>query len=554
MPNQASSADVLIVGAGPVGLTLAATLAQRGLNCRLIDKAPAPSDKSKALVVWSRSLELLDNLGLAETFISAGLKIRGASIYGEGQRRAHIEIAGADSPFGFPLMIPQSETERLLTKHLSRQGVTIERQIELTAFHEDVDQVACTLRHADGHEETCTVPWLIGCDGAHSTVRHALGLPFTGAAEPNDWILADVHVSGPIEPDEVTVYRHEKGVLAFFPIAPPRFRVIADIGLAKTAIAPPNPTLTEVQAMVGERGPGSLILSEPVWLSGFRINERKVSDYRRGRVMLAGDAAHIHSPAGGQGMNTGMQDAFNLAWKLALVHRGSGRPDVLLDSYSRERSAIGDQVLRGASMLTLLATLRNPVAQFVRDHVAGVLTSFSFVQDKIRNAMCELSINYRHGPLAAEDWPWLGGGVAAGDRLPDAPLTSTHGGEQTTLFAALRGTRHNLLLFPCSSDRGTISRLIQIAEQTRQTYPNVFAIHLVLSSNDATTAASEIASANIAVWHDVDGRVHQQLGATDRALLIIRPDGYIGYRGQPADSAKLFQYLDRYLVRRSSYH
>src|SRR5262249_50043210 len=150
----------------------------------------------------------------------------------------------------------------------------------------------------------------------------------------------------------------------------------------------------------------------------------------------------IHSPAGGQGMNTGMQDSFNLAWKLALVHRGLGQAGPLLDSYSVERSAIGDQVLRGAGMVTLMATLRNPVAQFMRNHIAGVVTSFGFVQDKIKNAISELSINYRHGPLSAEDWPRRGGGLPAGDRLPDAPLTCVKSGAATTLYAAIRGNTH----------------------------------------------------------------------------------------------------------------
>jgi 2-polyprenyl-6-methoxyphenol hydroxylase-like FAD-dependent oxidoreductase len=529
---------VLVVGAGPVGLTLAAALTRYGIPCRIIDKAPAPTDKSKALVVWSRTLELLDGLGLAESFVQAGRKAHGASVYSDGKRIAHIEIAGVASPFGFPLIIPQSETERLLGEHLARLGVTVERRVELISFTERADSVAGALRQADGREGPFEAAWVIGCDGAHSTVRHTLGMEFTGHAEPNDWFLADVHVKGPLLADEISIFWHRQGVLAIFPITPGRFRVIADLGAAE-AEHRPDPTLADVQAKVDERGPGGLTLSDPVWVANFRINARKVSEYRRGRMMLAGDAAHIHSPAGGQGMNTGMQDAFNLAWKLALVEKGQGQADALLDSYSAERSAVGDQVLRGAERLTMVATLRNPIAQFLRNHLAPIVTSFGLVQDKIKNAMCELSINYRHGPLSAQDWPWSAGGAAAGDRLPDAPLVV--GGSRSTLFAAIRDGRHALILFPHGS--GAIPQLLKIAEEAHHAFPDVFSPHLILRADDTPVAA------DVPVWLDVAGKAHLQLGVTDRALILVRPDGYIGYRCQPPDAGKLSKYLGRYLVR-----
>ncbi|MFT3881466.1 MAG: FAD-dependent monooxygenase [Gemmatales bacterium] len=473
--------DVLVVGAGPVGLTMAAALTHHGLKCRLIDKAAEPTDKSKALVVWSRTLELLDNLDLATTFVQTGMKIDGASIYGSGKRLVHLAISGLNSPFGFPLMIPQNETERLLTEHLVKQGVTVERQVELLSFTEQHDSLVGKLRHPDGQEESFTVPWLIGCDGAHSTVRHTLGMQFTGHAEPNDWMLADVHIDGTISTTEISVFWHEKGVLVFFPITKDRFRVIADLGMAG-AERPADPSLAEVQAKVDERGPGGLKLVDPIWLASFRINERKVTDYRKGRVMLAGDAAHIHSPAGGQGMNTGMQDAFNLAWKLALIHRGQGQETPLLDSYSQERSTIGDQVLRAAERVTQMATLRNPVAQFLRNHIACVVSSFGLVQDKIKNALCELSINYRHSALSVEDWPMGRGGEAAGDRLGDAPLLSAQNAKPTTLFRVIHDTRHALLLLPSVNDQDTVAALLKIAKEAEQAYPNVLSTNLIVKT------------------------------------------------------------------------
>jgi 2-polyprenyl-6-methoxyphenol hydroxylase-like FAD-dependent oxidoreductase len=551
MPER--TVDVLVVGAGPVGLTMAAALHHYGLTCRIVDKAAVASDKSKALVVWSRTLELLDNLHLADTFVKTGLKATGASVYSGGKRISHVTIAGVQSPFGYPLMIPQNETERLLAAHLTQQGIRIERSVELTSFREEADAVACTLRHTggdpDGQEESLRVPWLIGCDGAHSAVRHGLNLPFVGDPEPNDWLLADVHIEGPIAKDEISVFWHRQGVLVYFPITRDRCRIIADIGTAK-GDKPPDPTLAEVQAVVDERGPGGLTLSDPVWLAGFRINERKVTDYRRGRVMLAGDAAHIHSPAGGQGMNTGMQDAFNLAWKLALANRGRGKIDALLNSYSVERSAVGDQVLHAAGRMTVVATLRNPVAQYLRNHVAGVAMSFGFVQDKFKNALCELSINYRHSPLSQDDWLGHGGELAAGDRMPDAPLAPATGGAPTSLFAVLRGTRHNLLLFPGPHGRASLAPLLEIAERVERDFPDLFAAHRILTAG-ASQLDPSATPANIAAWLDVEGQLQQQIAADDRAVIVVRPDGYIGYRGQPADAARLEQYLDRYLVRKT---
>ena len=547
------SVDALIVGAGPVGLTMAAALTRHGLVCRIVDKAPAPTDKSKALVVWCRTLELLDQLDLARTFVEAGHPISGGSMYADGQRLVHLALTSGDSPYGFPLMIPQSETERLLAEHLARRGVTVERQVELTSLDAGPDGVACALRHLDGREESCRAPWLIGCDGAHSAVRHALGIPFTGEAEPNDWMLADVHVEGPLAADEVSIFWHASGVLAFFPITRDRFRMIADIGVSTDGANRPDPTLADAQARADERGPGGLTLTHPVWLANFRINERKVQDYRRGRVMLAGDAAHIHSPAGGQGMNTGMQDAFNLGWKLALVQRGLGQAEPLLQSYSAERSAVGDQVLQNAARFTTLATLKSPAAQWMRNHLAPIAGSFQFVRDRIRDEWLELSINYRHSPLSTEHWPARAGGPAAGDRLPDAPLTAPDG-RQTTLFAAIRGgrstvpspPRHALLLLPGVGDAGRTSALLDVAAGASRNFPDAVSAHLIAPAGAAAPRADTSA---LARWVDADGRAHRTLGATNRALLLVRPDGYVGYRGQPADSDALAAHMDRYLVR-----
>ncbi|PXW51291.1 FAD-dependent monooxygenase [Methylobacterium sp. B4] len=392
--------DVLIVGAGPVGLTMGAELVRYGVGVRLIDRAPHATETSKALVVWSRTLELMDRMGCTQAFVDAGLRAPGASIRSGGKVLGNPRFADIASAYNFALMIPQRETERLLAAHLRSFGVEVERQVELVGFDEAADGVEVCLRHANGREETLRTPWLIGCDGAHSTVRHGLGLAFEGAAQGDDWLLADVRLDGSSAPppDEIATYLHRDGPFVIFPIPSGRARVVATVGRTDAAHPRPDPTLDDVQALIDQRA-GGFCASDPVWLTNFRINERKVAEYRHGRVFLAGDAAHIHSPAGGQGMNTGMQDAVNLAWKLAMVVHGQAGTS-LLDSYSPERSAVGDLVLRNAGRLTDMATLSNPAAQAARNLALRFLLGLHTVRDRMATQMSEIEIAYANSPLS----------------------------------------------------------------------------------------------------------------------------------------------------------
>lgn len=395
---MAARIQALVVGAGPVGLTMAAELARYGVTVRIVDKAPARTDKSKALVLWSRTLELLDRAGASQVFVDAGRKVTAANIVAAGKQIGHIEMDGIDTPYPYALMIPQSETERLLDEHLATYGVAVERQVEMTSFTHDEAGVTAVLRDANGVEATVTADWLIGCDGAHSVVRHGLGFTFAGDTLLSDWVLADVHLEGDhIADTEISTYWNEHGVLVIFPITQGRFRVIADMGVSVEG-PPPMPTREQIQALMDLRGPGGITAVDPIWLSGFRINERKVTDYRAGRVFIAGDAAHVHSPAGGQGMNTGMQDAFNLAWKLALVSRGTCSEE-LLASYSVERSAVGDEVLQAAGKLTAVATMRNHAAQVVRNAIGRVLLGLTPVRRFMVESMSEVSVGYDKSPL-----------------------------------------------------------------------------------------------------------------------------------------------------------
>ena len=412
-----SKVDILIAGAGPVGLTMAAELARYGLSVKIIDKAAERTDKSKALVIWSRTLELMDRMGCTASFLAQGLKSPGANINSGNKQIGHITLGGVATPYPFALMIPQNDTERLMEKHLNTVGVRVERSVELTGFTASDSKVISTLRNLDGREETVDSSWLIGCDGAHSTVRHGLGMEFLGNTLMSDWILADLHLTGVPTPGEISVFWHSDGVLVLFPITQDRYRVIADIGEATTDAHPKDPTLEDVQRLLDRRGPANIIASAPVWLAGFRINERKVADYRAGRVFLAGDAAHIHSPAGGQGMNTGMQDACNLAWKLALVTRGTCVAEPLLGSYSLERSAVGDLVLENAGRLTTIGIMRGTIKQSIRNHVASFVFGLAPVRSMAANAISEVSIGYPESPLTAHA-AHIAGGPAAGERAP----------------------------------------------------------------------------------------------------------------------------------------
>ncbi len=391
--------DVLIAGAGPVGLTLANELARYGVSVRIIDKAAARTDKSKALVLWPRSLELLEHGGYVEPFLAAGNPATGAHLSDGSRTVAEVKLAGIDTRYPFALMIPQSETERVLEEQLASRGVHVERSVEMQRHVDNGHGIEAVLARADGTTETVTAGWLVGCDGAHSATRHGLGFGFEGTTMDSDWHLADVHVSGLEPQDQLHIFWHRDGILAFFPITPGRWRVIADLGPSADQDSHAPPTLESIQAMVTHRGSPGIKLGDPIWLSAFRINERKVRHYGKGRVFLAGDAAHIHSPAGGQGMNTGMQDAFNLAWKLAHVVKGTAKRS-LLDTYSPERSAVGDMVLRNAGRMTDAAVTRNPLLQALRNTFVRMALSFPQLVHVMANTLSELNIAYPDSPLS----------------------------------------------------------------------------------------------------------------------------------------------------------
>jgi 2-polyprenyl-6-methoxyphenol hydroxylase-like FAD-dependent oxidoreductase len=488
------SQNVLIVGAGPVGLTLAIELARYDVPVRIVEKAAQRTDKSKALVVWSRTLELLDRQpGGSAPFVETGFKVDAVSILAGQRQIGRVSMEAVDSPYPYALMIPQSETERLLEDRLNALGVRVEREVEVTAISLRADGADAVLRNVDGREEKAAADWVAGCDGAHSLVRHTVGAAFAGETMDSDWMLADVHMRGyPVPDTEATVYWHTDGAFVIFPISPGRYRLIADLP-PSGATHPPAPSLEQVQSMMDRRGPGRMTAHDPIWIAGFRINGRKVANYRYGRAFLCGDAAHVHSPAGGQGMNTGMQDAFNLSWKLAAIAKGLCSERVL-DSYSAERSEVGEHVLKNAQNLTVAGTMKNPVAQTLRNTVGHLMLGLAPVQHAMADNMTEISVGYPKSPLNGQA---LGGGPKPGARIAPVP-------GQTPIGS---GTSPRFALFSASSS--------------------------------ATTGLTE----RFPTLLDPDLRAPLR----KEGLWLARPDGYVACAAEVGDEAAIQRYLQDHL-------
>ena len=559
--------DALVVGAGPVGLTMAAELTRHGLSCRIVDQGEGPSIWSKAQVIHARTLECLDDAGVAGELVARGRQVTGSRILAPDLTGiARIELGGIDSPFPYLLSISQRETEIVLAEHLERvRGVRVERQVKLEAFSQAEGGVTATLAHADGRVEEVRAAWLLGCDGAHSAVRKGLGLPFEGSTYELRLIQADVRIDLPVavHDDEIVLFLGPNGMLALFPLpGARRYRMISFLEPGDE-----RPVAIETfQALLAERGPAGASLGDPAWMIDFRIHCRLVPRYRVGRVFLAGDAAHIHSPAGGQGMNMGIQDAYNLAWKLALVQQGAAR-DVLLDSYEAERRPVAEATLRGTDTSTrgLAAAIgmKSELAIGIRNQLMGFVTSLGFVKERAGRAISQIDVSYPKSPVVAQDqvpiwnvrvvgsderpgladWIHFGDGPEPGARVPDVAF-----GEQR-LFDVLRGTHHTLLCFDgaAATDEG-YERLAKVASMVRARLGDRARAVVVVPAQ----SRPEALPADIPVLLDAEGELHRRFGARSECVYLVRPDGHVAYRCQPADEHRLAAYLDRVFAREPS--
>ena len=316
-----ANTDVLIIGAGPTGLTMACELLRHGLSCRIVDELDAPVTTSKAAVVHARTMEVFDDMGVAPTILAHARIVKGLRLFSKEKELAHAVASGIDSPFPHPYGISQHDTERALGEHLVSLGCAVERGKRLESLDLGDAGVTAHFASAGSGRDSIDAKWLVGCDGAHSAVRKGLGFTFEGAPYEERLVQADVKIEWPtpMPADEALAFFHHEGPVLMFPLfRDGRYRVIALLfGEAPDV----EPTLEALQGVLDRRGVRGAKMSDPAWTIAFRIHHRMSDHYRKGRAFIAGDAAHIHSPAGGQGMNTGIQDAYNLAWKLALVER-----------------------------------------------------------------------------------------------------------------------------------------------------------------------------------------------------------------------------------------
>jgi 2-polyprenyl-6-methoxyphenol hydroxylase-like FAD-dependent oxidoreductase len=410
--------DVLIVGAGPTGLVLALWLTRLGVKVRIVDRTAEPGTTSRALAVHARTLELYRQLDLADVIIARGHRVPAVNLWVQGRKEARVpfeDVGAGLTPYPFLHIFPQDEHERLLIERLAEMGVTIDRSTELVSYSDDHDRVVASLRGPAGEEWRCEAAFIAGCDGARSLVRQTMDTGFPGGTYRQVFYVADVEASGPALDGELHVDLDEADFLAVFPLAGNgRARLIGTVRDERAEHAE-----TLMFEDVGKRAIEHMNVDVKTvnWFSTYHVHHRVTERFRKGRAFLLGDAAHIHSPAGGQGMNTGIGDAINLAWKLQAVLTGRA-PDELLDSYEPERIAFARRLVKTTDRLFTLAAAEGKVAEIIRTRIVPVLlpaaARFQSGREWVFRTVSQITINYRHCALSAG----AAGAVHGGDRLP----------------------------------------------------------------------------------------------------------------------------------------
>lgn len=504
--------EVLIIGAGPTGLVLALCLAKLGIGLRIVDKTGEPGTASRALAVQARTLELYRQLGLAEAIVEQGHKVPAVNFWVKGHSVARLpfEAIGTDlSPFPFVQIYPQDQHEGLLIKRLEEFGVSVDRQTELLGFTDEGGHIAVRLRTADGGEESCEASYIAGCDGARSTVRESIGTGFPGGTYRQLFYVADVEARGPAINGELHVDLDEADFLAVFPLSgKARARLI---GTVRDERAEHADTLKFEDVSDRAIHHMTVDVERVNWFSTYHVHHRVTEHFRKGRAFLLGDAAHIHSPAGGQGMNTGIGDAFNLAWKLSDVLRGKA-PDRLLDSYEAERIGFARRLVATTDRVFSFATAEGPIADIVRTRIVPLVIpkvgAFDMAREFLFRTVSQISLNYRGVP------PNLGvaGKVHGGDRLPWVSVNGTDN------FASLSAM--------------------------------AWQIHVYGKAGAEVTSwcADHGVPIQTFVWHPQ----HEAAGLARDALYLVRPDTYVGLADTSGTPSALDRYCNEFGIRLGS--
>jgi 2-polyprenyl-6-methoxyphenol hydroxylase-like FAD-dependent oxidoreductase len=519
-----ANTDVLIVGAGPTGLMLANQLARRGVGVTIIDRHTGPAQQSRAMAVQTRTLEIYSKLGVAEEAIARGARGTGANLWSNGKWAARVpvgDIGRGLSPFPFVLMLGQDENERILGERLAEFGVNVAWQTELVSFEQHPADVDASLKLPDGSLHKIRAAWMAGCDGSRSTVREKSGIGFPGAPYEHTFFVADTEATGPMKPDEVNVYLSRDGFHLFFPMrGKDRWRVIGI--LPKPLRQRENVTFEEVVPSIREQAGVDLIFTSCDWFSTYRIYHRAAERFRDRRCFLLGDAAHIHSPMGGQGMNTGLQDAYNLAWKLALVVKGEASP-ALLDTYEQERMPVAQQLLRTTDRAFQLVVADSWFAALLRTKIIGRIAARAMTFEPVRKrafkTLSQTGIAYPQSALSQNLGHIAKGAPKAGDRFPWLRLRMRPGAPVEDLFQKLDDTRFNLLVFGQPN----------AAEGISNAYGDQVRTHMIPThpENDA-----ELARANIAA----------------SSFYLLRPDGHIALCGPRSELSAVGVYMSRWLA------
>lgn len=531
---------VLVVGAGPTGLTMANELVRHGVAVRIIEREPALHVTSRALVVMPRSLEIFDDMGVVDEAIAAGNAVTSINVMFK-PKRVVMDVAGLlNGPrnyTAYPALrtLSQHETERILTDHLLTQGVQIQGGRELVDLSQDGDVVTVSLRSADGSIESVRCRWVIGCDGARSAVRKAAGIPFAGSTYRDEFIMADAELDWALPHGELYAFPSPAGLFAAFSMpGENRYRIFGNVTPDPNGPSAEysEPTHDQFQALLKERVPFDADIVKEHWVTSYRVHARVVPRYRDGQVFLVGDAAHVHSPAGAQGMNTGIQDAYNLAWKLALVERGIADKS-LLDSYGAERHPVGVQLLKTTDRLFSVIAGSSRLARFARGRVAPQLARVVLTRRSVLRwllgTLAQLRLHYPNSPLNAQDGDGWRHSAGPGDRAPEADVLID--GQPGRLHDAFRGTHHTVLLFTGLDDQARPAvELCRVAERLERSYPGLVRARVITADRFADHAAA---------LGDPDRFAHRQYGIKAACAFVIRPDGHIGYRGRPVDGDRL---------------